>query len=159
MPANKTVTAKGTVPTTDQTLTLTRTGWHMISTPWNYPKAAIQVVRGAETKTWAEAVAAGWVSDTIWGYDGQYASATTLQPWYGYWMRARVEGLSLKFLYASRIQAMCATCAALEPVSVPVDELPPAPPEPKALLEGLKFANVPNPVTDVHTTKFVVLGP
>ncbi|MEN3009754.1 MAG: T9SS type A sorting domain-containing protein, partial [Candidatus Bipolaricaulaceae bacterium] len=47
----------------------------------------------------------------------------------------------------------------LEPVSVPVDELPPAPPEPKALLEGLKFANVPNPVTDVHTTKFVVLGP
>jgi len=155
LPANKTVTASGTVPTTDQTVTLVK-GWNMVSVPWAYPKAGILVVKGTETKSWAEAVAAGWVRDTIWGYDGAYQSVATLDPWYGYWVRALVDGLSLKFLYASRLATMCVSC--LEPQAVPVgEELPPAPPSISAA--EFKFVNVPNPVKDVHTTTFKVLGP
>jgi len=156
LPANKTVTASGSVPTTDQTVALVR-GWNMISVPWAYPKAAIQVQRGTETKSWADAVAAGWVRDTIWGYDGTYQSVTTLDPWYGYWVRALVDGLSLKFAYASRLTTLCVSCLEAKAVVPEGEELPPAPPAASAA--EFKFVNVPNPIRDVHTTTFKVLGP
>jgi len=156
LPANRTVTASGSVPTTDQIVALVR-GWNMISVPWAYPKAAIQVQRGAETKSWADAVAAGWVRDTIWGYDGTYQSVTTLDPWYGYWVRALVDGLSLKFAYASRLTTLCVSCLEVKAVVPEGEELPPAPPAASAA--EFKFVNVPNPVRDVHTTTFKVLGP
>ncbi|MDD3493365.1 MAG: right-handed parallel beta-helix repeat-containing protein [Candidatus Thermoplasmatota archaeon] len=164
LPGSATVTATGTIPTTDQTLTLTRTGWHMVSAPWNYPKSAILVVRGAETRSWADAVTAGWVQDTIWGWPGPggaYASASTLQAWYGYWVRARVDGLSLRFLYASRTATMCVSCLRLEPATdLAADELlPPPPPTEATGAAEIKFGNYPNPIRDVHTTTFQVLGP
>jgi parallel beta-helix repeat protein len=156
LPANKTVTASGTIPTTDQTIALVK-GWNMISVPWAYPKAAIQVQKGTETKSWADAVAAGWVRDTIWGYDGAYQSVTTLDPWYGYWVRALVDGLSLKFAYASRLTTLCVSCLEAKAVVPEGEELPPAPPAASAA--EFKFVNVPNPIRDVHTTTFKVLGP
>jgi parallel beta-helix repeat protein len=156
LPANKTVTASGTIPTTDQTVALVK-GWNMISVPWAYPKAAIQVQKGTETKSWADAVAAGWVRDTIWGYDGAYQSVTTLDPWYGYWVRALVDGLSLKFAYASRLTTLCVSCLEAKAVVPEGEELPPAPPAASAA--EFTFVNVPNPIRDVHTTTFKVLGP
>jgi hypothetical protein len=156
LPANKTVTASGTIPTTDQTIALVK-GWNMISVPWAYPKAAIQVQKGTETKSWADAVTAGWVRDTIWGYDGAYQSVTTLDPWYGYWVRALVDGLSLKFAYASRLTTLCVSCLEAKAVVPEGEELPPAPPAASAA--EFKFVNVPNPIRDVHTTTFKVLGP
>jgi hypothetical protein len=156
LPANKTVTASGTIPTTDQTVALVK-GWNMISVPWAYPKAAIQVQKGTETKSWADAVVAGWVRDTIWGYDGAYQSVTTLDPWYGYWVRALVDGLSLKFAYASRLTTLCVSCLEAKAVVPEGEELPPAPPAASAA--EFTFVNVPNPIRDVHTTTFKVLGP
>ena len=156
LPANKTVTASGSIPTTDQTVALVK-GWNMISVPWAYPKAAIQVQKGTETKSWADAVAAGWVRDTIWGYDGAYQSVTTLDPWYGYWVRALVDGLSLKFAYASRLTTLCVSCLEAKAVVPEGEELPPAPPAASAA--EFTFVNVPNPIRDVHTTTFKVLGP
>jgi hypothetical protein len=156
LPANKTVTASGSIPTTDQTIALVK-GWNMISVPWAYPKAAIQVQKGTETKSWADAVAAGWVRDTIWGYDGAYQSVTTLDPWYGYWVRALVDGLSLKFAYASRLTTLCVSCLEAKAVVPEGEELPPAPPAASAA--EFTFVNVPNPIRDVHTTTFKVLGP
>jgi hypothetical protein len=156
LPANKTVTASGTIPTTDQTIALVK-GWNMISVPWAYPKAAIQVQKGTETKSWADAVAAGWVRDTIWGYDGAYQSVTTLDPWSGYWVKALVDGLSLKFAYASRLTTMCVSCLEAKAVVPEGEELPPAPPAASAA--EFTFVNVPNPIRDVHTTTFKVLGP
>jgi len=162
LPANKTVTASGSVPTTDQTVALVK-GWNMISVPWAYPKAAIQVQKGTETKSWADAVAAGWVRDTIWGSTtavtrpDDYQSVTTLDPWYGYWVRALVDGLSLKFAYASRLTTLCVSCLEAKAVVPEGEELPPAPPAASAA--EFKFVNVPNPIRDVHTTTFKVLGP
>jgi hypothetical protein len=162
LPANKTVTASGSVPTTDQTVALVK-GWNMISVPWAYSKAAIQVQKGTETKSWADAVAAGWVRDTIWGSTtavtrpDDYQSVTTLDPWYGYWVRALVDGLSLKFAYASRLTTLCVSCLEAKAVVPEGEELPPAPPAASAA--EFKFVNVPNPIRDVHTTTFKVLGP
>mgnify|MGYP000464370039 CR=1 FL=1 len=156
LPANKTVTVTGSVPTTDQTVTLVR-GWNMISVPWPYAKAAIQVIKGTEKKNWADAVAAGWVSDVIWSYDGVYSSATTLDPWYGYWLRALVDGLTLRFAYASRLATTGASCLGVKGAVPEGEELPPPPPS--VSVAGFEFVNVPNPVKGVHTTTFKVRGP
>ena len=155
----------GSPPASDVSLELGVAGWHMVSAPWTYPKGAIQVVRGGEARGWADAVAAGWVRNAIYGFkatDGAYTSSTTLSPWYGYWLEARVPGLTLRFAYASR-----ATAAALladrgdsSPLWNSPSELPPPPPEGGGAVAGeLRFANHPNPITDVQTTTFQVTGP
>ena len=161
LPANASVTASGTVPTTDVTVALGAAGWHMISAPWSYSKSDILVIKGAETKTWADAVAAGWVLDTIYTYDpvaGNYTTPSTLDPWYGYWVRTYEDGISLKFEVAKKLTTSCA-CALLAPKALETESLPPGPPSMKALANELDVANFPNPITDVHTTTFKVLGP
>ncbi|RLF91352.1 hypothetical protein DRN52_09045 [Thermococci archaeon] len=161
LPANASVTASGTVPTTDVVVALGVAGWHMVSAPWSYSKSDIVVIKGVETKTWADAVAAGWVLDTIYTYDpvaGNYTTPSTLDPWYGYWVRTYEDGISLKFEVAKKLTTSCA-CALLAPKALETESLPPAPPSMKALANELDVANFPNPITDVHTTTFKVLGP
>jgi subtilisin family serine protease len=151
LPANATVTASGTVPTTDQTVPLVK-GWNLISVPWPYPKAKILVIKGAEQKSWAEAVALGWVREAIWGYDGVYTSVSSLDPWSGYWLYARVEGLSL------RLRAGTPPSPPTEASGFAPADAPPPPPgeEPPA---GLRVTVAPNPITDVQSAVFRVLGP
>ena len=163
LPASTTVTATGTVPTSDIVVDISTAGWHQISAPWIYPKSEIRVIKGAEEKTWADAVAAGWVRDTIYGYtavDGNYTTPTTLNPWYGYWVEAKVAGLSLKFLAA---EGTPVTSGMLAPMGLPAlatpAGLPPFPVEGMALGASLDVGAYPNPVTDVHTTTFRVVGP
>lgn len=163
LPASATVTATGTVPTSDIVVDISAAGWHQISAPWIYPKAEIRVIKGAEEKTWADAVAAGWVRDTIYAYtavDGNYTTPTTLNPWYGYWVEAKVAGLSLKFLVA---EGTPVTSGMLAPMGLPAlatpAGLPPFPVEGMALGASLDVGAYPNPVTDVHTTTFRVVGP
>ena len=99
LPANFTLSVSGTPFATNIEVVLLVSGWYQISVPWSYPKAAIRVVWGGVEKTWAEAVAAGWIQDSIYGYrasDGHYTTPTTLDPWYGYWLRAKVPGLRLR---------------------------------------------------------------
>jgi subtilisin family serine protease len=143
----------------DQEIRLNR-GYSFISSPWRYPVSAILVTRGSETRTWEEAVRAGWVSRTVTGYQAsRYVPAGELNPWYGYRVRARVDGLTLTLRYADRLST---TAAPLAPMGVELldpDWDEPMPEPEGALLEGLKFVNTPNPITDVHTTTFKVVGP
>ena len=172
LPANKSVTDHGTKVTNDVTIDASTAGWYQISSPWSYPKSAIQVTweyptcggTRKETKLWADAVSAGWVRDQIYGYvatDGAYTTPTMLDPWYGYWMKALVSGLSLKLLYASGTPVSALAVPMVAPkaiVLVPAD-LPAMPPSaPTVAMLGLTFGNSPNPVTDVHTTIFAVKG-
>ena len=86
----------------DVKVNLATAGWHQIGVPWGYPKGEIRVVNGSETKPWADAVAAGWVDDGIYGYstpDDAYYTPSTLDPWTGYWVKSEVDGLSLVFLF------------------------------------------------------------
>ncbi len=161
LPAGAVVTDHGVQVTNDETIDVSTAGWYQISAPWSYPKSAIQVVKGSETKSWADAVAAGWVADDIYGYtavDGAYTTPSTLNPWYGYWMKAEVDGLSLKLAHASGTPV---SAAAYAPKAAPMAIAPadlPAMPVFTASALGLTFGNSPNPVTDVHTTYFSVKG-
>ena len=158
LPAGYMVTVNGDQVTSDVTIDVSTAGWHQISAPWPYPKSAIQVIRGSETKSWADAVTTGWVRDQIYGYkatDGAYTTPTTIDPWYGYWMQASVSGLSLQLLYTS----VASTTPPPPPPTVFAPAgLPSFPPLPSFPATGLVFGNSPNPVTDVHTTYFSVKG-
>jgi hypothetical protein len=82
-------------------------GWVGIGCPrltdvlWQTGSGAIQVRKGVETKTLAEAWTAGWCEDTAWGYKpgGAYelvrdpsvlpeGARDRLEPWQGYWFNA-----------------------------------------------------------------------
>ena len=155
------VTATGEQLTSDVTIDISAPGWHQISAPWPYPKDAIQVTKAGLTKSWNTAMAAGWVRGTIYGYkstDGEYTTPSTINPWYGYWVRAKVSGLTLKLLYASRtpVAPVPPPPTAFAPMDLPSlpGSMPIAP-----LPENLEFTNIPNPITDVHTSTFMVTGP
>jgi len=153
LPASKTVSARGNVPKEDQIAVLGRAGWHMISVPWPYPKEGIRVLRGGEERSWTGAVASGWLAETIWGFDGTYRSASALEPWYGYWVRALVDGLSLKFVYAERATGLSPKSPEGSTVAPPADL-----PMPPTLESALRFLCVPNPVREAAVV-FKALGP
>ncbi len=150
----------GGPPASDVTMNLGAAGWHMVSAPWSYPRSAIRVTRGTETKTWAEAVAAGWIRNAIYGFratDGAYTMPATLHPWYGHWLDARVAGLTLRFVHAMRSASLPDDTGIVSLAVEPLD-LPPMPVqyEPTVVLAVGSF---PNPVVGMGGTTFRVLGP
>ncbi len=144
LPQGKAVVAQGVVPASDQRVPLDRAGWHLVGAPWPVAKTALEVVREGQVKSWADAVAAGWVRDTLWGYraeDGAYRRATTLEPWYGYWLYALVGGLTLRVRAGSPPPPPPeAAATALSP-----DELPPPPPPDEPVPGLLRVRIAPNP--------------
>ena len=170
LPEPTTVCVTGTEVTGDQEIPLGKAGWQMIGVP--YPVAwgdvvgvgSIRVRNGAEVMTLAEAVAAGWLYHTVWEYDtaaGEWitttlAEGTTLVPEKGYYIYTYVDNLTL----------LLSEMPTPGPIPTPTLALmgeedlgtPPAPVVP-ASEATLEIANFPNPITDVHTTTFKVLGP
>ena len=161
LPANKSITITGAPITADVTINVSTAGWHQISAPWSYPIDEIRVVRRTVTKSWPEAVAAGWVRGEIYGYkatDGEYTTPATINPWYGYWMRAEVSDLLLMLRYASGTPVTFAPMAT--PLGVAPADLPPIPLAAIApYAADLTFGNYPNPIVDINTTTFMVRGP
>ena len=155
-----TVDVTGYLVDTDVTLALPCAGWHQISAPWDFPRCQIRFTDGATTKTWDEALAAGWIANALWGYDPTdgYFDATQLDPWNGYWLYTFQDGLTMILLYeyAGTTDCPVGTLSVLSRL----DTLTPPPP-PAAPMAGLSFdvVNEPNPVRDVHTTTFRVVGP
>jgi len=80
-------------------------GWNLIGSGLTYsrPLSWYQLTDGLDTKTYDEAVAAGWVATVVYYYDGGYFVCRTdgagddeyLRPWYGYWLLTYRSGLSL----------------------------------------------------------------
>ena len=149
----------------DSSLLLQCKGWHQISTPWSYPKSAIMFSNGTDSKTWEEAVAAGWIEGALWQYDavaGEYVlidGGDTLDPWFAYWMLTYETNLTVTFEQASAGTAPMAM--RMSPKSVASSLTPPPPPPAPNSAEavgGLIAYNEPNPVRDVHTTTFKVKG-
>jgi hypothetical protein len=71
-----------------------QSAWNLIGNPYdrNVSLASVQVHRiGGPTLSYADAVAAGWVSNAIYlwngdGYDAQPFDSAILRPWKGYWL-------------------------------------------------------------------------
>jgi cell wall-associated NlpC family hydrolase len=162
LPANKAISTNSTQVTSDVTVDIPTAGWWQISAPWSYSKSAMQVTKSGMSKSWADAVSAGWVRDQVYGYkatDVDYTTPTTLDPWYGYWMKALVPGLRLRLTYTSMpVSPTGSPLPTGTGVCIPMD-LPPLPPTPQAVASQLVFGNYPNPVTDTNTTTFMVRGP
>ena len=80
-------------------------GWNLIGQPHDYPTplADCEVSDGATTLSFADAASAGWIADPAYFYDASgYRACSTaggdddsLQPWYGYWLLAQTDGLTL----------------------------------------------------------------
>jgi hypothetical protein len=100
------VSVAGATATSDVSLSLAQ-GWKLIGHPFPSPVllSDCRASDGAVTLSFAQAVAAGWVSGTLyyWDADGGYQALSaagyghddTLRPWRGYWIRAMRAGLSL----------------------------------------------------------------
>jgi len=132
--------------------------------------AAVKFTCNGVDKWLPDAVAAGWLYGMILSWDVTASDwdrttveeGTTLVPCLGYWMRTRVSGLTMIF-----------TTTAWDPGNPPAppaaaqslkSEDPGNPPMPIHVTpltfdpSELEFGNYPNPVTDVHTTHFAVMG-
>ena len=153
------IDATGIEPQSDVTVSVSPVGWHQISTPWPYDVDDTRVHRGTHVKPWNEAVSAGWLEDVIWGYDGaEYALASRIAPWSGYWVLPLVDGLTLEFHRSSAYPAGTAA-SDLETTSVaPLSLPPPVPEDTLSSIGTLHVINIPNPITDLNTTTFSVQG-
>ncbi|MDW8069689.1 MAG: Ig-like domain-containing protein [Anaerolineae bacterium] len=144
---------------------LPKAGWHMISTPtvnvyWGYCKFK----KGTETKTYDEAISAGWIGPYLFRWNPAenkytyFTAAGVIEPWVGYWIRTYADDLVL-VLPVGDARPPLPPESALAPAADP--SLTPPPPPTLPMMDkatGLSIFNYPNPVRDVHTTKFVVLG-
>jgi hypothetical protein len=77
-------------------------GWNLVSYPmwFNGPLNGVEVLSGGANYTWDEAVDAGIINPTVYGYDSDqdnYVVAETLEPWNGYWVRAQLPDVTLRF--------------------------------------------------------------
>jgi hypothetical protein len=133
------------------------------------PSGSITITKGTQTTTLTDAVTAGWIYDTIWEYDttsGKYTPATlsrgkTLNPWTGYWILTYENNLKLNFSETGGDPGPPPPPPAGMRTGLRVPASPPPPPAlPGALSaeDGFEFTNIPNPITDVHTTTFMVKG-
>ena len=95
--------AYGTAELANRSTSLAQ-GWNLVGHPqdWPVPLASCSVRLGAQTESFDDAVAAGWIDGLVYGYDGGYFTVSTsggsdayLRPWRGYWVLANVSGLTL----------------------------------------------------------------
>lgn len=160
--ADVTMTLSGSPPASDVTQSLGVVGWHHVGTPWPYAKSAIVVLRGGVARNWAAAVAAGWVRNTLYGFkasDGAYTTPATLDPWYGYWLYARVSGLSIRFEHRARMASGQSVAGAGTLVALGEAGAPPPPPPDTHPLGAFTVGSFPSPATTDGPIRFQVLGP
>lgn len=78
-------------------------GWNLIGhpRPAATPLSLVAFTDGVSVLSFADAVAAGWISPPLYYYDGAYKTCTfggdseSLEPWRGYWLKALASGISL----------------------------------------------------------------
>jgi len=98
-----TVAVDGVLPAPgDDVLVPLNAGWNMVGCARNrnVDLADLLIQRGTESKSFADAVTAGWVQSGLWAYGQQagYSLTQKLQPFEGYWLRCLLpEGATLVF--------------------------------------------------------------
>jgi len=104
LPATQRPNIRGDVPDESQPFTIPlQQGWNLIGNPWleslSWNLSALQVSLGGQTKSLAEARAAGWLEDYAWTWDGSkyvliYDNSivpgviSQLEAWQGCWVYA-----------------------------------------------------------------------
>lgn len=100
-------------------------GWNLVGNANWFPGPfeGLRVIRDGTTYEWLTAAQMGLVSTDVQLYDnasGSYVDAVDLQPWYGYWINALQDGLSLQFHYANFV-SMPKRLTAHKGAAIPVE--------------------------------------
>jgi len=141
-------------------------GWNQIGHPLSLPVpiSALQVRYKEQELSLLDAQARDWVSGYLFRYDPikqRYEVVDPmegcLEPWRGYWMRAYVDCELVIPLEQCQEGGMTAH---LKSETMPEArlELPPLPPAAPVHGDLLRVVTIPNPVRDVNTAIFRVLG-
>lgn len=143
-------------------------GWLQLGNPYDFPLSiqGLEVRCGDTTLSLEEAMAQGWVSAYLFTYDpvlGGYQMVTLpdgcIPPWAGFWFRSYVDGCTLIINPVECPPPIpSARALGVEELRDQGTELPPPPPSLPELAGQIQVVPVPNPVRDVHTTTFRVLG-
>ena len=139
-------------------------GWNQLGNPFDIPiyVGAFSVERGGTTLPLEQAVAQGWVSGFMYTYDPSGGGYVTVGPtgcipeWAAFWFKANVDGCTLVLEEADCPPPPPASGRGL--LGASESELPPPLPTLPSLAGQLQVVPVPNPVRDVNTTTFRVLG-
>ncbi len=169
LPEGVWVAVEGTPLSGVQRVTLGPAGGQMIGVPYEVAwgtgsGGSITVERVeqrevVEVKSLVAAVEAGWIYDTIWLWSNPnqdwishtVTAGVTLDRWSGGWIYTFIDYLVLRFSPTPWL----GSSAASSDKAVPD---PPRPEMPAEIPEKIRVINVPNPITDVHTTSFRVEG-
>jgi hypothetical protein len=81
-------------------------GWNLVGNANWFPGSieGLRVIRSGNTYTWLEASAAGLVSSAVQAFNpatGAYTTASSLEPWNGYWINALDGNLTLQFYWGN----------------------------------------------------------
>ena len=165
-PAGTTASVVGSEVLYDVTIPTSTPGWQMISTPWPFQVGDLRFQVGGEVKSWTEASAAGWVVPILFTWDPSGSTYQVIEgtegfldPWQGYWLRTLVADMTILLLYDYAGPPSPPASGGTTPSALHIEALPPPPPLAPAVLQEFDVVNEPNPVQDVHTTVFKVLGP
>ncbi len=136
------------------------------------PAGSITVIKDGQTESLADAVTAGWIYGTVWKYssaEGAYSTmgisdGKALVPWTGYWVLTYAD--NVKFVFSESSGSQISPSPPPPPtVWKARSHVMISPPAPPTLPHGglpwsdlLGFTNIPNPITDIHTTTFIVKG-
>jgi hypothetical protein len=114
------------------------------------------------TKSVADAASAGWILPVAFEYDsqaGSYVIPNVLHVCKGYWVYTYNDNITLTIPFS---QPTPPSTSSMSSMRLAAGLTPPPPPSLSDLGEtvtgGLVFTNDPNPITDVHTTTFMVKG-
>lgn len=100
---DETIDIQGDPEMDDVTLQLSE-GWNIVASPYirKYLKENIQFSNGGGLVSPDDAVNAGWIQNTYFGYDQtdeSYAASDTLKQWHGYFFAALVSDVEMHFDY------------------------------------------------------------
>ncbi|RLG08063.1 MAG: hypothetical protein DRN68_04465, partial [Thaumarchaeota archaeon] len=142
-------------------------GWLQLGNPFDFSVSVsgFEVRCGNTTLTLEEAASQGWVSPYLFVYDPDSGGYQLVQPngcippWAGFWFRSYRDGCTL-IINPVKCPPVPPANQALsaEDLRFRGIEVPPPPPTLPRLAEQIRVVPVPNPVRDVHTTTFRVLG-
>ena len=141
-------------------------GWLQLGNPYEFPLSTqgLKVRCGDTTLSLTDAMAQGWVSAYLFLYDPESGGYQVVAPpdgvipeWAGFWFRSYVDGGRLVISPVEAPPAAPTVALSSEEVEALGME-PPPPPKLPGLSDRIRVVPVPNPVRDVNTTTFRVLG-